>query len=68
MKKICSICGKEFDMWDMQEDFCLERNIGYGSKYDSCILRLNFCCSCFDNLLDKILPQCKINPVVGEYL
>ena len=32
--KICSMCGKKFDMWDEQEDFCFVRHIGYGSKYD----------------------------------
>ena len=67
MDKKCSICGKPFDMWDMQEDFCLNRHIGYGSKYDNNILQLNLCCGCFDKLLDHIIPQCKINPIMREY-
>ena len=54
-------------MWDMQEDFCLNRHIGYGSKYDYNFLQLNLCCDCFDRLLDHIIPQCKINPIIGEY-
>ena len=46
--KICSMCGKKFDMWDEQEDFCFVRHIGYGSKYDMMGLYLNLCCDCFD--------------------
>ena len=23
-EKICSVCGKKFDMWDEQEDFCIK--------------------------------------------
>ena len=41
--KICSMCGKKFDMWDEQEDFCFVRHIGYGSKYDMKGLYLNLC-------------------------
>ena len=40
--KICSMCGKKFDMWDEQEDFCFVRHIGYGSKYDMMGLYLTF--------------------------
>lgn len=46
--KTCSMCGKKFDMWDEQEDFCFVRHIGYGSKYDMMGLYLNLCCDCFD--------------------
>ena len=31
-RKICSMCGKKFDMWDEQEDFCFVRHIGYVQK------------------------------------
>ena len=64
--KICSMCGKKFDMWDEQEDFCFVRHIGYGSKYDMMGLYLNFCCDCFDKIADWFLPLCVNDPLVDE--
>lgn len=65
MKK-CNMCGKDFDMWDEQEDFCFEHVIGYGSKYDMHKVDLKLCCDCFDKVMDFILPQCKDDPMT-EY-
>lgn len=62
MKK-CNMCGKEFDFWDEQENFCFEYQIGYGSVHDGENLSLNLCCDCFDKVIDMIAPQCKINPL-----
>ena len=60
MQKItCNMCGKEFDDWDMQEDFSIHGCIGYGSKFDGLYLRLDLCCDCMDNLIRS----CKIPPV-----
>lgn len=57
---ICNMCGKELDLWDEQENFSVVNyNIGFGSKYDGCELRLDLCCDC----MDKIIDQCKISPV-----
>ena len=64
--KICSMCGKKFDMWDEQEDFCFVRHIGYGSKYDMMGLYLNLCCDCFDKIADWFLPLCVNDPLVDE--
>ncbi|MBE6618199.1 MAG: hypothetical protein E7626_00260 [Ruminococcaceae bacterium] len=64
--KICNMCGKVFDFWDTNENFCFDCYIGYGSSYDLQRLRLNLCCDCFDKVLDWMLPQCKINPMT-EY-
>ena len=64
--KICSMCGKKFDMWDEQEDFCFVRHIGYGSKYDMKGLYLNLCCDCFDKIADWFLPLCVQNPLRDE--
>ena len=64
--KICSMCGKKFDMWDEQEDFCFVRHIGYGSKYDRMGLYLNLCCDCFDKIADWFLPLCVNDPLVDE--
>jgi len=56
------MCGKDFDIWDNQEDFALYRNVGYGS--DGCKIELDLCCNCFDKLVrEYIVPNCKINPI-----
>ena len=63
--KICHMCGKTFDLWDHQEDFCFDHHIGYGSAHDFERIQLNLCCQCFDKVIDWILPQCKHNPMSG---
>ena len=65
-RKTCSMCGKKFDMWDEQENFCFVRHIGYGSKYDMMGLYLNLCCDCFDKIADWFLPLCVQNPLRDE--
>lgn len=47
------MCGKDFDIWDNQEDFALYRNVGYGSGYDGCKIELDLCCDCFDKLVKE---------------
>lgn len=39
--KRCTVCGKKFDMWDVQESFRFHHRVGYGSKYDGRDLNLN---------------------------
>lgn len=59
-KRRCNLCGKELDMWDLQEDFSIRHSeIGYGSRYDMCSLDIWFCCSCMDSIID----DCVIKPV-----
>lgn len=55
----CNKCGKKMDMWDTQEDFSLQRNLGYGSRYDGDNLDLDLCCDC----MDKLIEECVIPPV-----
>lgn len=55
----CNKCGKKMDMWDIQEDFSMQRHLGYGSKHDGDILDLDLCCDCMDELIDS----CVISPV-----
>lgn len=64
--KRCSMCGKMFDLWDDQEDFCFVRHIGYGFKYDTKGLYLNLCCDCFDKIANWFLPLCANDPLVDE--
>lgn len=61
--KKCNICGKEFDMWDKQENFELHYHVGYGSVHDGEVIELDLCCDCFDKVLEIILPMCQINPI-----
>lgn len=56
---ICNRCGKKFDFWDTQEDFSIERNLGYGTKYDGSILELDLCCEC----MEKLIEDCVISPI-----
>lgn len=62
-KRFCNVCGKEFDVWDEQEDFSISRNVGYGSKFDGDHIHLDMCCDCFDKLMDELIPKCAISPV-----
>jgi len=57
----CSMCGKTFDIWDEQEDFSIEKQLGYGTKYDGHRVSVRLCCEC----MEKIIDQCKISPL-GE--
>ena len=63
MKKLfCNMCEKELD--ELHADtFGLHYDVGYGSKYDGSKINLDLCCDCFDNLIDTILPNCKLNPI-----
>ena len=53
----CSACGKQFDIWDKQEDFSFDKHIGYGSKYDEKHIKFQLCCDCFDKIFDKVKPM-----------
>ncbi|MBO4413849.1 MAG: hypothetical protein IKX86_01110 [Clostridia bacterium] len=66
-KIICTMCGKPFDEWDvMLGDNRYDIFVNYGSKYDLMRIRFNFCCECFDRVLDTIIPMCKIDPVADD--
>lgn len=65
--KLCTMCGKKFDMWDEQENFSIRKTVGYGSGYDGSKINLQLCCGCFDKVLDMIVPMCKEIPVTDPY-
>lgn len=56
---ICNKCGKEFDLWDTQENFSMSGLLGYGTKYDGGFLHIDLCCDCMERLID----ECIISPV-----
>ncbi len=60
MTIVCNKCGKEFDVWDIQEDFSFVKTLGYGTKYDGDKLNLHLCCNC----MEEIIEECKVSPVI----
>lgn len=58
-KTVCNKCGKEFDLWDAQEDFTIEGVLGYGTKYDGDKLKIHLCCDCMEKLID----ECVVSPI-----
>lgn len=55
----CNLCGRKFDMWDFKEGTTIEKQSGYGSRYDGELIKLKLCSSCLDNIIDT----CKISPI-----
>ncbi len=68
VKRVCNMCGRDFDMWDTQEGFGFHYpSVGYGSGFDGSAINLDLCCDCFDKLMNNyIVPKCKISPVEDE--
>ena len=60
------MCGKEFDMWDCQENHYIHYDFGYGSKYDEDELEADLCCDCHDKVVDFIKSKSKTNPIIPE--
>lgn len=59
-KTVCNMCGKEFDMWDVEEDFHIYHDIGYGSQFDGNTIDCDLCSKCLDKLLTEyLIPKCK---------
>ena len=65
-KVFCNVCGKELEMHDRVQNFGMHERFGYGSKFDGDSIDLDICCDCFEKLMDKLIPICKINPIVPE--
>lgn len=61
-KNVCNYCGKELDVFDLQQDFFIHTRIGYGSIYDGDFVRLQLCCDCFD----KLVGACKVSPIIED--
>lgn len=67
MRKVCNMCGKRFDMLDEQENFGFDYHVGYGSRHDLEHIQIRFCCDCFDNLVDGLIPKLKVPMRIEEY-
>lgn len=57
---LCNMCGKELDIWDIQENFSIRGRFGYGTKYDGSDYDLDLCCGCMEKLID----ECVISPII----
>lgn len=55
----CNKCGRKFDLWDVQEDFSIKRELGYGTRYDGDKLNFRLCCDCMNELIES----CAISPI-----
>lgn len=59
---ICNKCGKRLNFWDLQEDFSIIRDLGYGTKYDGERLKMRLCCECMETLIDV----CQKTPIISN--
>lgn len=58
----CTMCGKQFSIFDVQDGWIYLDHKGYGSKYDETIIRFNLCADCMDKVIDYVRAN-SINPV-----
>ena len=63
LQTVCNKCGKEFDVFDSQEDFSIVKpTLGYGTRYDGDGLELHLCCECMNDIIE----MCKASPVIEK--
>ena len=60
--KVCNMCGKELDFFDLQQDFTIHKQVCYGSIHDGDHVNLKLCCECFD----RAVADCKVSPIEGR--
>ena len=61
----CTLCGKPFDFWDVQEGLGFKYWMGFGSKYDGEHIKMSLCIQCFDRLIDALAPKCVESPFIS---
>jgi len=59
----CNKCGKVMDFFDLQANFTIHTNVGYGSMYDGTEIEMHLCCDCFD----KLVESCEVAPVIRDW-
>ena len=60
-KSLCNYCGNEFSTYKIEK---FKYVYGYYSKRDLDMLDLKICVECLDKLTDKLINECKVNPVL----
>ena len=58
-KTVCNCCGKELDIFDLQQNFVIHKRVQYGSVYDGCDVDYHLCCDCFDRAVEA----CRVSPI-----
>lgn len=67
VKCVCNMCGKDFDEFDIQNNFGIHKKVLYGSSFDGGVINLDLCCDCFDKLMEEyILPNAEHDPIEEE--
>lgn len=56
----CNKCGRKMDDFDINQNFFVQKMIGYGSKYDGDEIRVRLCNECLDDLID----ECAVSPII----
>lgn len=63
MKKlVCNKCGKELDVFDLNENYDFRLELGYGTIYDGEKVEIRMCCDCMEEFIDA----CKVSPIVSN--
>ena len=55
--KVCNICGKTLDNFDLQNNPNIHTQLSYGSKYDGSTVDLDLCTDCWDFVLTQLHAQ-----------
>lgn len=58
---MCNQCGK---IINKNQTFKFTYIYGYFSKRDMDVLKLNLCDYCLDELTDKLVSECQVNPII----
>lgn len=58
-KRKCNLCGESFDVFDVQEDFTIQKHLGFGTEFDGEDLELHLCCRC----MNRLVHACRISPI-----
>lgn len=58
-REVCNRCGKELDLFDLNQSFIIHTQIGYGSIHDGEYVHYRLCSECFD----KLVKESKVSPI-----
>ena len=53
-EKVCNMCGKTLDDFDLQNNPNIHTTLCYGSKYDGSTIDLDLCSDCWDSILTQM--------------
>lgn len=62
----CNHCGQKLDEIDACNLGELRIHFYYGSKRDGDTMKISLCSRCYDELADRFIDECMIDPVFVE--